>query len=123
MQRRRDPAPVQQQHRLAVRLEHPPELSEQRRRQRIPRLAAHIDDPNRRQIGADPPSQLEPLERRPALRARRRGAEHGDGPFQRGALDRNRPGVVPRIRVLLVRRLVLLVDHDQPEPVHRREHG
>ena len=40
------------------------------------------------------------------------GAQHGDG-----------AGVVARVGVLLVGRLVLLVDHDQPEVGDRREQG
>ena len=57
----------------------------------------------------------------PALRPRRRAAEHRDRAFERGALRRDGACVVPRIRLLLVRRIVLLVDADQAEPAHRRE--
>ena len=43
--------------------------------------------------------------------------------FERGPLDRDRARVVARVGVLLVRLVVLLVDDDQPETLHRREDG
>ncbi len=122
VQGRSDAAPVEEQHRLAAALEDPSQLGEQRRRERVPRLAAHVDDAHRRQLAAHPPPELEALERRPALRPRRRRAEHGDGSLERSPLDRDRAGVVAGIRVLLVGGVVLLVDDDQAEAAHGSEH-
>ena len=121
MERRRDAAAVQQQDRLAATLGHTAQRTQERRRQRIAGLAPQVDDVHGRQVGADPPAELEPLERRPALRPRRRGAEDRDRAFERRALRRDRARVVARVGVLLVRRVVLLVDDDQPEPADRRE--
>ena len=47
MQRRRDAAPVEEQDRLAARLGEPAELGEKRRGERVARLVAQVDDPNR----------------------------------------------------------------------------
>ena len=70
-----------------------------------------------------PAAEREPLERGPALGARSRRAVDGDGALERGALRRDGARVVARVGVLLVRRVVLLVDDDQAESPHRREHG
>ena len=120
--RRRHPAPVQQQDRLAAALRDPAELLEERRRQRIPRLAAQVDDLHRRHRRRDAAAELEPLEPLPRLRPRRRGAEDRDRAFERRALRRDGARVVARIGLLLVRRVVLLVDADDAERRHRREH-
>ena len=107
--------------RLRRRIARPPrsstagELGEQRRRERIARLAAQIDDAHGRQRRADPRRQLEPLEPRPALDARRRAPVDGDGALERRPLGRDGACVVARIRLLLEGRVVLLVDDDQPE--------
>ena len=58
----------------------------------------------------------------PTTRSRRRRPVDRDRSFERRALRRDRARVVARVRVLLVRRVVLLVDDDQPEPADRREH-
>ena len=58
----------------------------------------------------------------PALGTRRRAAEDGDRALERRPLRGDGPRVVARIRLLLVRRVLLLVDADQAEPAHRREH-
>ena len=97
------------------------ERLEQRRRERIARLAAQVDDAHRRQLARDAAAELDPLERLPALRPRRRAAEDGDRAFERRALRRDRARVVARIGLLLVRGVVLLVDADQPEAVDGRE--
>ena len=120
--RGRDTAPVEQEDRLAASLGQLAELGEERCGQRIAGLAAQVDDADRRQLGADPLAELEPLERRPALRPRSRAAVHGDRAFERGALCGDRPRVVARVGLLLVRGVVLLVDADQTEPRERREH-
>ena len=93
----------------------PRSSAEQRRRQRIAGLAAQVDDAHRRQVGAEPAAERQALERRPALGARRRRPEDRDGALERRALDGDRAGVVARVGVLLVRRVVLLVDDDQAE--------
>ena len=102
VERRRDAAAVQQQDRLAAMLGDPAQRAQQRRRERVAGLAPQIDHLHRRQVGADPPAELEPLERRPALRPRRRRAEHGHGAFERGTLRGDRARVIARIGVLLV---------------------
>ena len=99
-----------------------PSSAQQRRRQRIAGLTAEIDDPHTRQRRADTGGELEPLQPLPALGARRRAAVDGDGALERGALGRDRARVVPRVGVLLVRGVVLLVEHDQTDVPHRREH-
>ena len=119
--RRRDAAPVEQEDRLAASFGQLAELGEERCRERIAGLAAQVDDAHGRQLGADPLAELEPLERRPALRPRRGAAVHGDRSFERGALRGDRPRVVARVGLLLVGRVVLLVDADEPEIRHRRE--
>ena len=119
---RRHPAAVQQQDRLAAAFRQSAELGQQRRRERIARLATKIDDANGRQRRGDASAELEPLQPFPRLRPRRGRAEHGDGALERRPLRRDRARVVPRIRLLLVRRVLLLVDADHAEPRHRREH-
>ena len=89
------------------------QLGEERRRQRVPGLAAQVDEPHGRERGSDPRRQRKPLEALPALGARRGAAVHGDRALQRRALRRNGPRVVPRVGVLLVRGVLLLVDDDQ----------
>ncbi len=118
----RDPPAVEEEDRLPSRLRHPAELGEERRRERVAGLAAQIDDLHGRQRAADAPSELEPLQRGPALRPRRRRPEDRHGAFDGRALGRDRARVVAGIGVLLVGRVVLLVDHDQAEPAHRGEH-
>ncbi len=63
------------------------------------------------------------LERLPALGARGRAAVHGHCTLERRALCGHGPRVVARVRLLLVRGVVLLVDADHAQPRHRREHG
>ena len=121
VERRRDPAPVEQQDRLAAALGDPAELGEQRRRERVAGLAPQVDDAHRRQLRPEPLAQLEPLQPLPALGPRRRAAVERNRTLERGALRRHRPGVVARVGLLLVRRVVLLVDADQADAVHRRE--
>ena len=123
MERRRDPAAVQEQDCLAPVLRDAAKRIEQRRRQRIPRLAAQVDDAYRRQRRAQPAAEVESFERRPRLRPRRCRPVDGDRAFERGALCGDGARVVARVGVLLVRGIVFLVDHDQPEPADRRKHG
>ena len=101
----------------------PAELGEERRRERIARLLAQVDDANGGHRRRDPAAELEPLERLPGLGPRRRRAEDRDRSLERGPLGGDGAGVVARIRLLLVRGVVLLVDADHPERRERREHG
>ena len=76
--------------------------------------------------GSVPPSRPPSSSRSsacPALRPRRRAPVDGDRTLERRPLRRDRPGVVARVGLLLVRGVVLLVDADQPEAAHRREDG
>jgi hypothetical protein len=123
MDRGRDPSAVEQQDRLAALLGQLPELCEEGRRERVAGLTAKVDHAHGRQRGADPLTQLEPLERRPALGARRGASIDPDGAFERSPLRCDRPRVVPGIGLLLVRGVVLLVDADQPQPRKRRKDG
>ena len=123
MQRRGDAATVQHQDRLAAPIRDAAQRLQQRRRERIAGLPPQVDDPHRRQPRTDPAAQLEPLERDPALRPGRRRAVESDRALERRALCGDRARVVARVRVLLVRRVVLLVDDDQPQPAHRGEDG
>jgi hypothetical protein len=113
--RRRDAAPVQQEDRLAAALCDPAELGEERRGERIARLPAEVDDLHRRERRRDTAAELEPLERLPRLGPRCRGAEDRDGAFERSALRGDGARVVARVRLLLVRRVLLLVDADHTE--------
>ncbi len=117
----RDAPAIEQEYCLRPALGDAPQLLEQRRRERVSGLPAQVDDLDRWQLAADPSAELQPLERRPALGPRRRGAENRDRPFERGALDGDRARVVARIGVLLVGGVVLLVDDDHTEPGERRE--
>ena len=97
------------------------QLLEERCGERIPRLAAKIHDLDVRQPPAEPPAQLEPLEPLPALGSRRRASVDRDRAFQGGALRRDGARVVAGVGLLLVGGVVLLVDADQAESLHRRE--
>ncbi len=115
VQRRGEPAPVEEQDRLAAVVADAAERLEQRRRQRVAGLAPEVDDLHRRQRAREPAAELDPLEPRPALRPRRGRAVHRDRALQRRPLRRDRARVVARVAVLLVRRVVLLVDDDEAE--------
>ena len=123
MQRRRDPAPVEQEDRLASALGDLAELGEKRRGERIPRLAAEVDRAHHRAADADALAELKPLESLPALGARRGASVDRHGALERGSLRRHRPRVIARVGLLLVPGVVLLVDADHTEPGERREHG
>ena len=97
VQRRRDTAAVEEQDRLAAVFFDRSELGEEGRGQRVPRFAAEIDNPDRWQRAREPPAEIEPLERPPALRARGRAAEDRDGVLERSTLRRNSARVITRI--------------------------
>ena len=122
MDRRRDPAAVQEQDRLAAALRERAQLGEQRRRERIAGLAAQVDDRGR--AGAGPASRPPSSSRSRRAQLSGRGvarAEDRNRALERRALRRHRPRVVARIRLLLVRRVVLLVDADDADPIERGE--
>ena len=87
--------------------------------------AAHVEHAHGRKAApaADPLRQPHPAQAVRGLRARRgrAGQQAGAGPA--GALGRDVAGVVARVALVLVGGVVLLVDHDQAEPRHRREDG
>ncbi len=115
VERGRDTAAVEEQDPFAASLREAAQLGEERRGERVARLVPEVDDANRGQRRRDPAAELEPLERVPGLRPRRRRAEDRDRALERGALGGDGAGVVARIRLLLVRGVVLLVDADHAE--------
>jgi hypothetical protein len=119
----RDAASVEEEDRLPACLREPSELGEERRRERVTGLAAQVDHADGRHRRGDAAAELEPLERVPGLRPRGRRAEDRDGALERRSLRGHGARVVARIRLLLVRRVVLLVDADHAERRERREHG
>ena len=119
----RDAAAVEQEDRLSVALDHRSQLRQERRRQRVARLPPQVDDVHGRKRRGDAAAELEPLQRLPRLRPRGRRPEHSDRALEGRALRGHRACVVARIRLLLVRRVVLLVDADHTEACDWREHG
>ena len=117
----RDTAPVEEQDRLAAVLGETAELRQERRRERVAVLAAEVDDTHPRHRRPDPDGEHDPLERRPALRTRRRAPVDRDGAFEGGPLRCHGARVVARIGLLLVGGVVLLVDDHEPDVAHRRE--
>ena len=127
------PPPVQQQDRLLLAGQHLGQMLRQRHAQQIqmvlPEAALpHIDQPHlghgqiHHPLGQ--PHQLEALPRPAVLQAlqrRRRGAQNAVCSGQLGPLDRDIPPVVARGRILLVARLMLLIDDDQPQIGNRRK--
>ena len=122
MDRRRDTAPVEEQDRPPAAVHQPAERAEERSRERIARLAAQVDEPHGRHRRPDPRRERQAPEPCPALGPRRRGAVHRDRALERRPLGGDRARVVARVGLLLVRGVVLLVDDDQPDAAHRREH-
>ena len=119
---RGDSAPVEEDDRAAPALVDALQGGDELAGQRIAGLAPHVDDGDARQTRRQPFAEHEPLERRPALRPRRRAAVDRDRPFERRPLGGDGARVVTRIRLLLVRRVVLLVHAHDAEAAHRREH-
>ena len=83
----------------------------------------HVHDGHARQARRKPFAELQPLEPRPALGSRRSAPVDGDGTLESGPLGSYGARVVARVRLLLVRRIVLLVDAHDTEAAHRREDG
>ena len=119
----RHPTAVEEEDRLAAPLRDGAQLREERRREGIAGLPPQIDDADGRKRSGKPAAQLEPLQRLPRLRPRRRRPEDGDGMLERCALGGDRTRVVARLRLLLVGGIVLLVDADHAESGQRREDG
>ena len=83
----------------------------------------HVDDLDGRERPAvDPVGQVDARHRAPALGPRRRGAGHEHRSGLLGAPHGDLASVVARVALLLVGGVVLLVDHDQPEPLDGSEH-
>jgi hypothetical protein len=123
MECRRDAAPVQEKDRLPAPVCKLAELGEKRGGQGVSRLSSQVDDPHRRQRVRQAAAELESFEACPALRPRRRAAEDGDGALEGGSLGGYRAGVITRVGLVLVRRILLLVDADETEVGDRREDG
>ena len=123
VERGRDTAPVQEEDRLAAAVCERAQLCEERRRERVARLAPQVDDAHARKWPGEALAELEALEALPALRPRSRASVDRHGAFERGPLRRDGARVVARVGFLLVGRIVLLVDADEPERGDRGEHG
>ncbi len=121
VQRRRRPATVEEQHGLPTPGGHTAQLGQQRGAQRVPGLAAEVDDTHRRQRPVESTAELEPLEPVPALGPGRRAAEHAHRALELGSAKGNTARVVARVGVLLVGGILLLVDADEPQSRQRRE--
>ncbi len=117
-----EPPPAGQHDRLLAAQGGLVERRRQRPRHRPGALRAHVHDLDgrqRRAVGAL--GQAEAREGVPGLGARRGAAVDDRRPGRPGAAGRHLAGVVARRGVLLVRAVVLLVDHDQAEVLHGRE--
>ena len=83
---------------------------------------AHVDDLHGRQrLAVDARGQAHAAQRVDALGPRRRGAREQQRAGLPGAALGDVPGVVARVALVLVGGVVLLVEHDQAEPLDRRE--
>src|SRR5204863_3053925 len=92
-----------------------------RARMKRPAYARHPDDLDRRHTEAiDALGQFDPRQPLARLGPRRRAAADEDGARDLGAALGDVARVVTRIAVLLVRRVVLFVDDDQPHVADRR---
>ena len=106
----------------------PPALAHVGQRHPGPRVermvdAAHVEHLDRRQRPPiDPLAQPQAPERDDALGPRGRAPREHDRAVLLGPADRDRPGVVARVPLVLVGRVVLLVDDDQADVGERREH-
>ena len=132
MQHRRVAAAVQEHQALLAAVEPLAQRVQQRHRQRggdalLALEPVHVEEPDARQrAAADALGQVDaPITTAqrvlPALQRRRRRAQQHRDLLQVAAIDRQVPRRVARAVLLLVGRVVLLVDHDQSEPRHRRE--
>ena len=83
---------------------------------------AHVDHFDRRHAETvDPVRQVDAFQLLPGFGTRGRGAQHKEGFVRLRPLASDLPGVVAWVALLLVGRVVLLVDHNQPEVVQRSE--
>ena len=133
MQHRRIAAPIEEDEALLTARDALLQRGDQRWRQRRVRAArlrllVHVDKPHLRQhAAADTQRQREPriaafVGALPTLERRRRRPEDDAHRFALAAVNREVTRRVARAFLLLVRRVVLFVDDDEPEPRHRREH-
>ncbi len=121
VQRGRLSTPVEQEDRPSALVGEAHEAAAQRARERVEPVAPEVDDLDARQIASHARRQRCAREARPALRPRRRRAQHEHGAFEPRALGSHAPGVVARVVALLVGRFVLLVHDDQADVGQRGE--
>ena len=132
VQHRRIAAAVEEHQTLLAACDAGADRLDQRRRQRragaaVLRLLIHVDQAHaRQQRAADARGQRQAqvaalVGALPAFQRRRGRAQQHLRALQPRAVDGQVACRVARPFLLLVRRVVLLVDHDQPEPRHRRE--
>ena len=114
-------AAVEQNHRPAPVTLDVAQRRRQRARQWVVAIAREVDEFDRRQATADALGQRDAFKRLPGLRARCRRREDDGRAGSTGAHQRHGASVVARVGLLLVRDLVLLVDHDQAEVAQRRQ--
>ncbi len=115
MQREGRTTPIEQDHCSPAITLDLTQRARQRARQRVVSVAREIDDLNRRQLATNTGWQLDVLERAPGLWARCGGGEHTGSSGCSRPHQRDRTGVVARVRLLLVRDLMLLIDDDQAQ--------
>ena len=130
---RGEPAAIQIEDGLFARCDGALERLAQRLRERAAiaraELEAQVNDGRARQRQI--PNALRQRERRQLSPARglvrhdprRRASEHDSGTGDATELERRVDRVIPRIALLLVRRLLFLVDDDQAQTFERREEG
>ncbi len=109
------PAAIDEEDRAPAALLECRELCEKWSRQRVSSLSTEIDEPHGRHWRSDALGQPKVLEPRPALGTRRSASVDGDRRLERRSLRGNGTRVIPRVGLLLVRRVVLLVHDDQAE--------
>ena len=86
--------------------------------------AAHVDRAHgRRVLAVDAPGETQAAQGTVALGARRGAAAQQQRAGVQRALGGDAAGVVARVALVLVGRVVLLVDDDEPHVGERREHG
>ena len=119
----RPPAPVEEDDRLLAPLAHAAQRIDRPLVERPRRLQRSDEVHGRQRPAVDPRGQQRALPPENALGTRCGAARHEHGAGLLPPALGNAPRVVARITLLLVRRVVLLVDHDQAEVGERREDG
>jgi hypothetical protein len=123
---RRPAAAIEQHDRLPPTLA---ELAQRLARALVERSAAPVPGPHVeyldrwQRLALDPLGELQALELEPALGPRRRAAADEDRASVRCSPTGHLAGVIARVALLLVRGVVLLIDHDEAEICDRRKGG